>query len=44
LKEDRQAEETANGIAGAPNQYGRYFSGRETLNEQLIRKENACSW
>jgi hypothetical protein len=44
LRENRETEETANGKAGAPNPYGRYFDGLETLNEQLIRKENEPEW
>jgi hypothetical protein len=36
-RENREAEETADGTAGAPNRYGRYLDGRNTLNEQPIR-------
>jgi hypothetical protein len=41
LRENRAAEETANGRAGVSNPYGRYFNGLGTLNEQLIREEKA---
>jgi hypothetical protein len=32
-KENRKVEATANGEAGAANQYGRYFAERKTLDE-----------
>jgi hypothetical protein len=39
LRENRKAEEMANGTAGTPNQYRRYFDGQDTLDEALIREE-----
>jgi len=36
LKEDHTAEEMANGKVEPQNQYERYFSELETLNEQPI--------
>jgi hypothetical protein len=37
LRENRKAEEMANGTAGTPNPYGRYLSRLNSLNEQPIR-------
>jgi hypothetical protein len=40
LRKNRTAEEMPNGKAGALNQYGRYFSGRGTLDEKPIPRED----
>jgi hypothetical protein len=39
-RKNRTAEATANGKAGAPNQYGRYFDGLNTLNETPTLQED----
>jgi hypothetical protein len=40
LKEDHEAEGRLNGEVGSHNQYGRYGSGRKTLNERPILEED----
>jgi hypothetical protein len=40
LKEDHEAEGRPNGVVGSHNQYGRYGSGRNTLNERSILEED----
>jgi hypothetical protein len=39
LRENRKAEEKADGKAGTPNPSGRYFSEPGTLNEKRIPRE-----
>jgi hypothetical protein len=39
-RKNRKAEATANGEAGATNQYGRYLGERKTLNETSIPQED----